>query len=62
MVTSDGLDDQLNQMCSDGRITVEDADEVRRFADFLVDVGQYEKGSPEASRCYLEHYPEDERS
>lgn len=34
-----GLDDQLDRACADGRIGVEDAAEVRLFADFLAAAG-----------------------
>lgn len=60
------LDDDLNQMCADGRITVEDADEVRRFSDFLTAIAGIptfpSERTPEQQatlvRAYVEHYPE----
>lgn len=58
-----GIDDELEQMQADGRITVHDADEVRNFASFLVNVGPVrDRGTPEGRRrfrdAYREHYPE----
>lgn len=50
------LDDRLNQLQADGRITDGDAEEVRRFADYLRAIAG--KTGPEKARIYLEHYPE----
>lgn len=64
------LDERLNRACADGRITEHDAEEVRRFSEYLqamADAGirparRGETRSPEAAAraraIYLEHYPE----
>lgn len=57
------LDEQLDGMCADGRITVHDTDEVRNFADFLESSGP-PPGHPGFDRerfraALLEHYPEE---
>lgn len=64
------FDDQLERMQADGRITPHDADEVRRFADFLTAMADTdvrpakpgERRTPEAAAkardIYLEHYLE----
>jgi hypothetical protein len=64
------LDDRLERLQADGKITTLDADEVRRFRDFLTamhDAGirpakPGEPRSPEdaarAREIYLAHYPE----
>ncbi|KAB2806980.1 hypothetical protein F9L07_28520 [Pimelobacter simplex] len=56
------LDTYLDRACADGRLTVEDADEVRRFGDFLraLMAAGARPGSPEAVRVYAEHYPDNE--
>lgn len=64
---STDLDQQLERMQADGRISVEDADEVRNFASFLVAMGALPKRgvdrTPEQQRqfiaLYREYYPED---
>lgn len=48
----------LERAQADGQITTGDADEVRRFAAFLADVGP-DKSSARAA--YAEHYPEETR-
>lgn len=63
-----GLDDQLNQMQADGRIGDDDAEEVRRFADFLGDMADAgirpsreardRAAAKKARDIYLKHYPE----
>jgi hypothetical protein len=57
------LDAQLDRDCADGRITVDDADQIRTFAAFLNDTGPAPR-KPGGNRLrYLaaiaEHYPED---
>ena len=67
------LDQQIDRLCVDGRITAHDADEVRNFADFLTAMADAgirpgkpgEPRTPEAAAkaraIYLQHYP-DERT
>ena len=55
--------DVLERMQADGRISPEDADEVRNFADFLKECGPY-PGKPGSDRkrfreAYRKHYPDD---
>jgi hypothetical protein len=58
------LDEQIERMCADGKITPEDADQVRTFAEFLSDAGPYaERETPEGRKRFVaawkKHYPED---
>lgn len=55
-MTSD-LDEQLERAQADGRISTHDADEVRRFGDFLSAVAEAPRGAARV-RIFLEHYPE----
>jgi len=55
---------QLELMQADGRISPEDADEVRTFMAFLKEVGPYPSAKSGAARerirkAYAKHYPED---
>lgn len=53
------FDSKLDRMQADGRLTDHDAEEVRRFAAYLKDVGQYPREARKArSQVYLQHYPE----
>lgn len=58
-----GLNDQLECMQADGRITPDDADEVRTFAAFLADVGPGpgKPGHDPARRmaALRRHYPDE---
>ena len=57
MSSREQLDDRLNAACADGRMTIGDADEIRRFADFLAaTAGMSDR---EKADVYLEHYPDD---
>jgi hypothetical protein len=63
---SDGMDEKLERMQADGKITVDDADEVRNFASFLEGVQGIPARGPRTpeerkrfSEVYREHYPED---
>lgn len=61
------LDDKLERMQADGRVTTTDADEVRNFADFLTATGGLPKDKATWTaehrkvfgEAYREHYPED---
>jgi hypothetical protein len=53
------LDAKLDRMQADGRIDSTDAEEVRRFGEFLADVGQYPREATKArAQVYFQHYPE----
>lgn len=52
---TDSLDDRLDRACADGHISVADADEVRRFADFLGEAGP--PGSRRGFEAWRKHYP-----
>lgn len=62
-VTDSALDAQLERMQADGRITTNDADEVRNFADFLTAAGPAPKAAgfdrDRFATAYKEHYPEE---
>lgn len=54
----------LELMQADGRISPEDADEIRTFMAFLKEVGPYPPAKSGAARkrireAYAKHYPED---
>lgn len=53
------LNDQINQACADGKLSVDDADEVRRFAGFLTEAGN--PGSRQGFEAWRKYYPEDYR-
>lgn len=57
------LHEQLERAQADGRISPDDADEVRRFAAFLTECGS-KPGSPGYDKkrwwaAYRKHYPEE---
>lgn len=54
MIINDPED--LERMQADGRISIDDADEVRTFMTFLDDAGPNREHLAEA---YAKHYPED---
>lgn len=56
-MTTGDLNDDLTRACADGTISAHDADEVRRFADFLDEAGK--PGSRQAFEAWRKHYPED---
>lgn len=56
------LDWLLDQMVELGRITEADADEIRRFRDFLAEAGPPNgpyRDRETAARAYRKHYPEE---
>lgn len=57
-------EEDLERMQADGRISPEDADEVRTFMEFLREVPAHaDRQTPEGRRqlreAYAKHYPED---
>lgn len=56
-------EEDIERLQADGKITPDDADEIRRFAGFLAEVPPVEvrktpEGRSEIRRVYLKHYPE----
>ena len=51
------LDERLDQACADGRLSVEDAEAVREFADFLAHPGSRPQAPAEERRAAIaEHH------